>query len=170
VKNSLEARVASIAGHPGRRLEIQLEGRLAGLATSGSAVPDDQSVSFEGHVETIDGGFVVEGVVKARWQGECRRCLGPAEGDIRVDVREVFERQPAEGETYGIDGDAIDLEPMMREAVMLELPVAPLCRPDCAGLCPSCGANRNETECGHSLEVKDDRWAALDQLKEQSSE
>lgn len=166
MKNPFLINVSSIATKPGARLDVDVKSELDGLETTGSHATGETPIAFAGHVEAIEGGLVVDGHVTGKWTGECRRCLGEAGGDIEASVREIYERTPTEGETYGIEGDYIDLEPMVREAAMLELPVAPLCRPDCAGLCSICGANCNETDCGHTNEVKDDRWAVLDQLKD----
>jgi uncharacterized protein len=79
-------------------------------------------------------------------------------------VLEVFEEKPVDGETRLLEVDRIDLEPLARETVLLELPLAPLCREDCAGLCAECGADRNTVDCGHALVTTDARWSALDQL------
>lgn len=155
----------AIRGRVGNREEVVRSCLLDELRGSGSAVPDGCEVSFTGHIETIDGGVVTEGVVRTSWAGECRRCLGRAEGPIEVSVREVFEQNPTEGETYLLERDHIDLEPLVREAVMLELPIAPLCKDDCAGLCPQCGINLNESSCDCAKDVIDPRWAALDELK-----
>ena len=70
------------------------------------------------------------------WQGTCRRCLEPVEGEAEASVKEIFERHPVEGETYLLDGESIDLEPLVRDAVLLALPLAPLCREDCPGPAP----------------------------------
>src|SRR4029078_7025682 len=123
----------------------------------------------EGTAETIAGGIVVEGVVGSAWEGECRRCLGAAKGTIQAKVREGFESNAVEGETYKLEHDHIDIEPLVREAVMLELPIAPLCRENCKGLCPNCGTNWNEANCDCDREAKDPRWSALDVLKEAGS-
>ena len=73
----------------------------------------------------------------------CSRCLQPVEGTIDVHVDELFETAPLAGETYQLDDDALDLLPLVRDVLLLELPTAPLCRDDCAGICPECGADRN---------------------------
>lgn len=166
VRNAFAVNISSIAGKPGQRVDAEGSSTMEGLTTSGGHVPSDTLVNFVGHVSTIDGGFVAEGQVTSKWAGECRRCLGEASGDIDARIREVFEKHPTEGDTYPIDGDYVELEGLVREAAMLELPVAPLCRPDCAGLCATCGANKNEVDCGHVVVIQDDRWAALDALKE----
>ena len=118
-------------------------------------------------LEALPGpALVASGTVSAEWTGECRRCLGPAAGTVRIDVRELFDRVADDEETYPLTGDEIDVGPLVRDAVLLELPLAPLCREACAGLCPVCGANRNDVDCGHEPDDRDPRWAALDQLKD----
>ena len=91
--------------------------------------------------------------------------LTTVDASLTAEVLEIFEDEPVDGETRKLDHDRIDLEPVAREAVLLELPLAPLCKDDCAGLCAECGADRNAVDCGHGLEPVDDRWAALGDLK-----
>ncbi|MHB8465694.1 MAG: YceD family protein, partial [Acidimicrobiales bacterium] len=131
-------------------------------------VPDDAPIELDLTLEAVEGGIVVAGTIGATWIGECRRCLGAVRGDLTASVEEIYVREPEEGETYPIDGDHIDLEPLAREAVVLALPLAPLCRPDCQGLCPTCGADRNDGPCACPAEEGDPRWAALDALREKS--
>lgn len=158
--------VGPVLGKTGSRKDISCEGELANLENTVAKVPEGKPVSLGGEIEAIEGNRVVlEGRVQTGWTGECRRCLQMMTGDIDVSVREIFEQQNTEGETYPINTGRIAADQVAREAVMLELPVAPLCRPDCKGLCPSCGANLNEAECGCKVDVTDPRWAALDQLK-----
>jgi uncharacterized protein len=114
----------------------------------------------------VDGGVVATGTVTAPWAGDCRRCVGTARGEVRAIVRELFEQNSDLEESYPLHGDQIDLEPLARDAVLLELPLTPLCSEDCQGLCPTCGANRNEGDCGHTITPTDSRWAALDALKD----
>jgi uncharacterized protein len=133
-----------------------------------SEVPDDSPIDVEVSLEAVEGGIVASGVVRAHWVGECRRCLGPVAGEVESRVEELYVREPEEGETYPIDGDHIDLEPLAREAIVLALPLAPLCRPDCQGLCPTCGADLNAGPCGCPVADIDPRWAALDVLRERS--
>ncbi len=100
-----------------------------------------------GTLEHVADGIVVRGEVEAPWQAVCSRCLQPVAGEISVHVDELYEPAPLEGETYPLDDDTLDLTPLVRDALLLELPLAPLCTEDCAGICPSCGADRNETQC-----------------------
>ena len=106
--------------------------------------------------------------VTASWRGECRRCGGPVHGAVVAEVRERYA--PTGGtdrdeEAYPLTGDELDLEPLARDAVLLDLPLAPLCLEECAGLCPTCGANRNTESCDCTPAV-DPRWAALDTLRD----
>ena len=122
-------------------------GRIAGLAVSASAVPAGAEVEVDVLLEPVHGGVMVSGTVESRWEGECRRCLGTAAGWIRTEVRELYEERSDGQETYPLSGDQLDLEPLARDAVVLELPQAPLCREGCQGLCPECGADLNEGPC-----------------------
>lgn len=148
-----------------RRAECR-RGTMADLAVSGSAVPEGGEVVVDVVLEAVPGAVVVSGAVEAPWRGECRRCLGEAGGDLRAEVRELFEEQPDPDQTYPLGGDRLDLAPMARDAVLLELPLAPLCTEGCRGLCLNCGADRNRLDCGCVAESRDDRWAALDALRE----
>lgn len=157
--------VLDLLRRPGSRREDHLEAVLDGLAVTGSRVRDGEPVALDARLESVNEGIVVTGTIHAPWAGECRRCLRPIEETLDAEVLEVFEDEPVEGETRKLETDHIDLEPVVRETVLLELPMAPLCKDDCAGLCPDCGADRNTTECGHAVERRDDRWAALDELR-----
>ena len=145
-------------------------GPLSGLQVSGSSVPAGAEVDVDAVLESVHGGVVVTADVVAPWTGECRRCLRPIAGEASSHVRELYEQDSDGEETYPLRGDQLDLAPLARDAVLLELPLAPLCVEDCLGLCPECGANRNEGDCGHVIQVMDPRWAALDALRTDESE
>jgi len=139
---------------------------------TGSAVPAGADVSLDVMVELVDGGVLVSGTVEAPWSGECRRCLTSVEGRLEIRVRELYEPRGDHGstgeedeDTYPLVGDQLDLTPLARDAVLLELPQAPLCRDDCAGLCPTCGADRNAGPCGCPSGPADPRWSDLDALR-----
>ena len=149
---------------PGERRREVRSGPLPGLEVTGSAVPPDGEVTVDLMLDSVPGGVVATGTVSAPWRGPCRRCLADAEGTLRADVREVFEEEHDPEQTYPLRGDRLDLEPLARDTVLLELPLAPLCREDCAGICPTCGADRNVAPCGCDSTAPDPRWAALDAL------
>ena len=83
---------------------------------------------LEGVLEAIEGAITVQGTLEAPWTGECRRCLDDVAGTVSIEVSEVFETRPVPGETYALEGDELDLEPLVRDNVLLNLPLAPLCR------------------------------------------
>ena len=152
----------------GTRRRERLEGTIDAAETSAARVGDDAGVEADLTFEALNPQTViVTGTVSASWQGTCRRCLGEASGRVTADVRELFEEGSDGEETYSLEGDQVDVEPMVRDAVLLDLPAAPLCREDCRGLCATCGANLNEAGDDHDHpEDRDPRWAALDQLKD----
>ena len=115
-------------------------------------------------LEQVPDGIVVHGTVAGEYESECSRCLVPVRDTFSVPVRELFEKAPIDGETYQLEGDEVDLELPVRDAVLLDLPLAPLCRDDCAGLCPVCGADHNTTGCQCDLNPPDPRWDALSAL------
>ncbi len=117
-------------------------------------------------LQSFSGGLRVRGSVAAPWFGVCRRCSIAVHGEVRVAVDERFVDHPEPGdeEAYPIENDFIDLAPLVRDAILLELPLAPLCRDECRGLCPYCGIDRNEAECACEAPV-DPRWATLDGLR-----
>ena len=111
---------------------------------------------------------MASGTVRAPWVGECRRCGGPVAGAVAAAVQERYAPAGITGEdeeTYPFTGDELDLEPLARDAVLLELPLAPLCSEDCKGLCPQCGANWNVTTCA-CVAPGDPRWSVLDTLRD----
>lgn len=157
--------VADLLRRSGGRKEVELELVLDDLHVAGTRVPPGNPVHVALVLESLNDGIVARGTIAAPWVGECRRCLRSVEGRLTVEVLEIFEDEPVDGETSKLQIDRIDLEPLTRETVLLELPQSPLCQEDCAGLCPECGADRNAGDCGHTFTPADDRWAALRDLK-----
>jgi uncharacterized protein len=149
--------------HGAARVE-HVSAPLPALSGRGAEVAADRAIDLDLTLERVSEGIVVRGTVQAHWQAACSRCLAPVEGDVAVHVDELFESHPLAGETYLLDHDVIDLEPLVRDALLLELPAAPLCREACAGLCPECGIDRNDASCDCGTEELDPRWAALRSL------
>jgi uncharacterized protein len=164
--NPLLVNVAELLRHPGTQRAVRLQVPSEGLRVVDSNVPAGVPIDVDVDLESLTDGIVVTGHISAPWQAVCRRCLGPVEGLVDVAVRELYQARPESEDAFAIDGEVLDLEPLVREAVLLDLPLAPLCRPDCAGLCPECGADRNAGDCGHRPADTDERWAALDDLRE----
>jgi uncharacterized protein len=115
-------------------------------------------------LQSYRGGIRATGEVEAPWHGSCRRCSAPVLGVSRVRVDERFVEPPGvDEEDYLIEVDEVDLAPLVHDAVFLDLPLAPLCREACRGLCPTCGVDRNEETCD-CPPARDVRWAMLDAL------
>jgi uncharacterized protein len=121
------------------------------------------------------GEIRVKGHVSVRMEADCDRCLEPAPVPIDSDF-ELFYRPVAEG--YGeeveidkseaemgfFEGDGIELDDVLREYILLSLPMQRICSEDCKGICPVCGQSRNQKDCGCQMQAGDDRWAALKNL------
>jgi len=160
--------VAELRRQAGTTRHERREGPIPDLGAVSVVVPEDALVVADLTLASYPGGISVTGSVNAPWEGECRRCGGLVRGAVDARVRERYA--PADGadrdeEAYPLSGDELDLEPLARDAVILELPLAPLCSEACLGLCPTCGANRNTEPCACAPTV-DPRWSALDALRE----
>ncbi len=154
----------SVIFRSGASRRVQVAAPIDDLFVTGSEVPEGSDVEVD--LELVPLGHTIEasGFVRATWEGDCRRCLKRAVGVVEGEVHELFEPDPVEGESYGLRHDEVDLEPLARETVVLELPQAPLCREDCLGLCPDCGVDRNEGTCSCEPAL-DPRWSVLDELR-----
>ncbi|WP_346777301.1 DUF177 domain-containing protein [Streptomyces sp. HNM0575] len=142
-------------------------------------VPDDATIELDLRLESVMEGVLVTGTARAPLKGECVRCLEPLEQECEADFQELFSYPDAddrshsgaeagddaeEEDTFSIEGDYFDLEPVLRDAVVLSLPLQPVCREDCPGLCAKCGA-RLADDPGHDHDdAVDIRWAALEGL------
>jgi uncharacterized protein len=134
-------------------------------------VPEGSPVAFELRLEAVMEGVLVTGQAQARLEGECARCLAEIRDDVVADFQELFVYEESDTATDSpdgedddasrLEGDLLDLEPLLRDAVVLMLPFRPLCREDCPGLCTECGA-RLADDPGHQHdEPVDPRWAKL---------
>ena len=140
-------------------------------------VPEGSSVVLDLRMESVTEGVLVTGTVTAATQGECGRCLDEISDEIVADVCELFAYRASvtdetadQDEVHRIEDDLIDLNAVVRDAVVLGLPLSPLCRPDCAGLCPDCGERLDDLPEGHAHETIDPRWAALAAFAEPSAD
>lgn len=125
-------------------------------------------------IESVSEGALVTGTVSAPTNGECVRCLEPVTGDVSIDLTELFaypgsatEETTEEDEMGRVVDDRVDIEQAIVDAIGLVLPFTPLCREDCAGLCPDCGIVLAEAEPGHQHEKIDPRWAKLAALRDE---
>ena len=163
-------------------------------------VPEGADVALEVRFEAVSEGVLATGTAIAPLEGECARCLTPLTSSVTVPFQELYlygdgrhdqhDKHDRHGkhdrhdrydkhdeqddqddeELYYLDGDLLDLEPAFRDAVVLALPMSPLCREDCPGLCVECGVPLADAGLDHRHEAAvDPRWAALQQLGDQDS-
>lgn len=170
MKNPLSINAVELLRRSGSIKQIRIEIDPESIGLDSPVLAPGTPISVELDAESLTDGVVVTGRVRAGFRGECRRCLGPVEGFVDVDVQELYQVQVTDPDAFPIVGDQIDLVPVVRENVLLELPDAPVCRPDCAGLCPICGVDRNLLACTCTVETRDPRWAALEGLRDQLPE
>ena len=164
---SLVVHVRELLNRPGAHRHVVLRGGLPGVTSPVAKVPPDVPVLVEAEVESVVEGLLVTGEVSTTATVSCVRCLVEHDQEVRVRVQELFALDAREAEEDGyavLPDDRLPLDTMARDALVLAFPFSPLCRPDCAGLCGVCGANRNEVDCGHSADPVDPRWAALADL------
>lgn len=138
----------------------------AGLAR----VPAEADLRLDVQLEGVTEGVLVTATVSGPLTGECARCLEAFTSAIEVRFQELFVRageagsddSDAVGDSYRLDGSGLlDLEPALRDAVVLDLPLSPLCADDCLGLCPECGIRLADAEPGHGHEQRGALWDAL---------
>ncbi|MFF0487510.1 YceD family protein [Nocardia sp. NPDC003482] len=131
-------------------------------------IPAGGEIEMDLVLQAVSEGVLVTGTVTAPVEGECSRCLEAFSDEIELHLTELFaypdsatEQTTEEDEVYRLVDDKIDLEPVIVDAVGIELPLQPLCEPDCAGLCPECGVRMAIAGSDHSHEILDPRWAGL---------
>ncbi|MCX4473945.1 hypothetical protein C5N14_06000 [Micromonospora sp. MW-13] len=134
-------------------------------------VPEGADLDLDLRLESVSEGVLVSGTVSGPVRGECGRCLREINESMVVNVQELYAYENSttdittdEDEVGRMQDDLIDLEPALRDAVVLMLPTNPLCREDCPGLCPECGVHWDDLPADHSHQQIDPRWAGLSQL------
>lgn len=132
------------------------------------ALPRGAEVDLDVRLESVAEGVLVSGSASGVAVGECARCLTDIRVPVTAELRELFAYPDSttaattdDDEIPRLVDDLLPLEPLVRDEVVLALPLAPLCRPDCAGLCVDCGERMDDLEPGHSHETLDSRWADL---------
>jgi uncharacterized protein len=166
----------SLGRRPGSMEQVQRTVEApADLGTDVIAVPEGTPVELDLRLESVVEGVLVTGSARATATGACVRCLDPVSQQVDVAFQELFayadraahhhEVAPEQDETeeHTLEGDLFDLEPVLRDTVVPALPFQPVCRVDCPGLCPQCGA-RLADDPDHHHDVIDPRWSALSAL------
>ena len=139
-----------------------------GLGGPMIGVSADSPIALALRLESVSDGVLVTGTAGVDVTGECSRCLDPISEHVEVDVQELLlypdthpDVDPETEDLSRLEGELLDLEPVLRDEIVLDLPFSPLCRDDCAGLCPDCGTNLNDhPEHTHGDRI-DARWQGL---------
>lgn len=178
----------------GLKLNERMSLEQLGTALEGSGFKATEPLAYTANLRKVSGGVLLEGKFTAHVETPCKRCLTDAKLDLPVsftlnlvpeslargedvlDEEELEEKDRAQGESGGsfamddadeevFDGKVIDLDPILREQMLLALPMNAVCREDCQGLCPRCGQNLNEKQCGCDTRFEDPRLAVLKNFK-----
>jgi len=159
--------VGDLLDAPGSARTVRIDEAVPGLHTELAEVSEDTHLAGDLTLESVVEGIYVTGSVAGRMRFRCARCLKGFEQGFDIEMHELFVREPGPDDDYALEPDrALDPEPMVRDAVVLEMPFSPLCRPDCLGLCERCGGDRNLGECTCAERI-DPRWAALERFTDQ---
>ena len=158
--------VIDILDRPGEYRDVRIVAPLQGAATALARLTHSP-VEADLRAESVVEGILITGKARADVTFECSRCLTEFPSEVAVEICELFSGPGHEGEedSYEVKGTEIDLEPMLRDAVVLALPLNPVCSLDCKGYCAGCGQNLNEGECTGVPDDVDPRWAGLEALR-----
>jgi uncharacterized protein len=158
-----------------RRIDIELSPKLLDLEDSDLRLKSDLHVA--GEIEKTSAEVIVRGSITGEGEIECSRCLQPVDQKLKIDFQANFvtpehfsldkenEVSISDLDTDVLEGDRIEIEDIVREQILLNVPEQVFCKPDCRGLCPKCGSNRNLIDCKCDLNETDPRWAALKNLR-----
>jgi len=166
VADPLRLNAVELLRQPGAVRDVDVVVDPSAIDVDHERLTGDVSVAIR--LVALNDGIEASGAVSAPWATVCRRCLTDIAGTAIADVEELY-RPERDGEILDADavpihGGQLDLGPLARESILLELDVERVCRDDCAGLCPVCGVDRNDVECACDTSVRDDRWAALGEI------
>lgn len=173
-KDPLVLDVRALQRRPGSMLTVsRTVPAPASLGVAMARVPEGSPIELDLRLESVLEGVLVTGTADLLVAAECSRCLEPFDWHEEVELTELFSYPPTDARGAVVEeedesedplpvlqDDLVDLQPVLRDAVVLDLPLAPLCSDDCLGLCPDCGV-RLEDAPQHAHEVTDPRWAAL---------
>jgi uncharacterized protein len=178
-RNPLVLDVRSLQRRPGSMVTVNRNvSAPAGLGVAMARVPEGSPIDLDLRLESVLEGVLVSGTADLLINAECSRCLDSFDWHQEFDLTELFRYPPTDARGAVVEeddesddplpelkDDLIDLEPTLRDAVVLDLPLAPLCNEDCPGLCSVCGVKLEDAP-GHAHDTSDPRWAALAALKD----
>lgn len=155
--------VHELMHRPGAMRELDLDLPAPEQLGAGAAyVREGDSVELDVRLEGLHDGILVSADIRTTVSGECVRCLDPLGLDLEVEFQELFAYSEDEAFDFQVQEDHVNLEPVVRDAVVLALPFQPVCREDCPGLDPETGEKRTSSAEGPAREGVDPRWAALE--------
>jgi len=153
---------------PGHMREVDTKVELPEALGAGlAAVPKGGEIELFLSLESVHEGIYVSGGLKTKANADCSRCLEPMSVPLQVDIQELFAYSLEVEDDLVIQDEQIDLEQVIVDSVVLNLPFTPICSSDCLGLCPECGVKMNENP-DHEHEAPiDSRWSALEKLAQE---
>ncbi len=159
--------VPDLINKPGAMREKQLDVVIdEPMANFAIGIPAGSTIEIDARFESVHEGILVTGDAFATASGECSRCLDPIDSAVEVEFQELFAYSGTSEDDFVVENESIDLDQVIRDAVVLSLPFQPVCSAGCKGLCVTCGAKLNEDpQHAHEAPV-DPRWNALTNLKE----
>lgn len=152
------------------------EQRFADIRVIETRIDADWPVRLSCSLDALHDGVMVTADVAARWIAPCRLCGTEVAEQTSWQVSEYFvpsvDESPSpdetptqdESENYPLGDDFLDMAPMIRDQLLLQLPLAPVCSENCKGLCNKCGVDLNKDSCDCESEITDPRWDALSQI------
>ena len=163
----LQISVHDLVNKPGTMREKQLDVVIdEPMANFAIGIPAGSTIEIDARFESVHEGILVTGDAFATASGECSRCLDPIDSAVEVEFQELFAYSGTSEDDFVVENESIDLDQVIRDAVVLSLPFQPVCSAGCKGLCVTCGAKLNEDpQHAHEAPV-DPRWNALTNLKE----
>lgn len=167
MSESLQISVHDLINKPGTMREKQLDVVIdEPMANFAIGIPAGSTIEIDARFESVHEGILVTGDAFATASGECSRCLDPIDSAVEVEFQELFAYSGTSEDDFVVENESIDLDQVIRDAVVLSLPFQPVCSAGCKGLCVTCGAKLNEDpQHAHEAPV-DPRWNALTNLKE----
>jgi uncharacterized protein len=159
--------VAELLGQPGAYRDLNICASLEGVAVDLARLGEDP-ITADLRAQSVVEGILVTGRVEGSSELRCARCLAEFSDRLGLEVCELFAapgHEQASEDAYLVAGTEMDLEPMLRDVIALALPLHPLCKEDCKGICALCGTDLNAGSCDCKQDDTDPRWAPLDALR-----
>jgi uncharacterized protein len=164
--NPLLVNVSELLRRPGNEKTLALVLHPIDLDIDEPRINVEHELRAALHLQSLTDGVVVTGSLDVPWHDTCRRCLGDIDTTTVATIRELYQEHVTNDDAFPIVGDQVNLQSMLRQVALLELPIAALCDDNCAGLCPSCGVDRNLETCSCDTAVRDSRFDVLGELRD----